>query len=88
MIASTSGNPPAATRLAAAITQATPAKLSTNGSAANPAAAAAHENTTIARRAPVRSASQPQPAGANVRMICGSASTQAISTAPKPRQAR
>ena len=63
------------------------AKLSANGSAAKPSAKPAHESTTSARSAPVRSASAPHPAGANVRMICGSASTHAISSASRPRQA-
>ena len=60
---------------------------SANGSAAKHAAIATHENTTMPRCAPLRSASQPQPAGAKARATCGSASTSAISAAPSPRQA-
>lgn len=43
---------------------------------------------TMARRAPLASASQPQAAGAKMRVSGGSASTQAISIAPSPRQER
>jgi hypothetical protein len=88
VIASTIGSAPAEARLVNPMTIATAAKLSANGSAAKPAAAPAQETATSAGSAPVRSASTPQPAGANVRMIDGSASTHAISTAPNPRAAR
>jgi len=42
------------------------------------------QKITIARRAPVRSASQPQKVGTKTRASCGIASTAAICCAPKP----
>jgi hypothetical protein len=84
-MASTSGSAPAESRLLSPITQ---AMRSVNGINANPAAVTAHEAATIARCAPVRSASTPHAVGATMRASAGSASTQAISTALRLRLAR
>jgi hypothetical protein len=64
------------------------AKPGIAGSKAKQATFATLARTTIARSAPVRSASVPQAPGATTRASCGSASTQAISPAFKPRAAR
>ena len=65
-----------------------PPKPGTYGIAAKPAASAAHDATTTARRASARSASQPQNVGAKMRASCGIASTVAISVGCSPRPAR
>jgi hypothetical protein len=80
--ASTSGSAALESMLMSAIRS---AMRSVNGRMAKLAAAARDEKATTARCALQRSATQPQPGGAAMRMSGGSASTQAISTALKPR---
>jgi hypothetical protein len=85
VIASTTGSAPAESRL---ITPTSKPIWLVKGKTAKAAAETAHENATTARCAPARSASQPHAAGAKMRASGGSASTEAISTALKPRLAR
>ena len=70
------------------VREAIAAKSPITGKSAKHAALAAQAKTTMARCAPVRSASAPQAAGATMRASCGSASTHAICAAPRPRAAR
>ena len=66
----------------------TSAMRSVNGNAANETAVTAQEKTTIARCAPLASASQPHAGGAKVRASGASASTQAICMALNCQSAR